>query len=589
VKEQEKDYLSIDNVSRVVFFISLIGLIILVIDFGFDHLDAVEQYINFFYFLVLFSGIFVTIYRYLLQWRSISYKVAIFDVFTNVLVLYVVSRHFFSQEAEQQSHIFYSDSLLKILILFTFFREFVIRKINFQRSIFNPAQLFVLSFLTIIFSGAFMLMLPNSTQNGISFIDALFTSTSAVCVTGLTVVDTATVYTHFGHFIIMFLIQVGGLGILTFISYFSYFFKGNTTYENQLVMMDMTNSEKLGEVYKVLKNVILITLIIEFTGGLFIYFSLDESLFPSTYSQIFFAAFHSVSAYCNAGFSILSNNLYETGFRYNYNLHLSVAGLIILGGLGFPIVSNSVYYIKYRILNFLAPLLGREKIYKPRVINLSTKIILYTTFFLLVGGTILLFITEYYYTLEPHSWYGKIVTAFFTAVTPRTAGFNTVDMTALTLPSVLIITLLMWIGASPASTGGGIKTSTFAIAIMNISSLAKGKSRLELNRRQIPDSTVRRSFAIIVLSILVIGLGILFVVAKDGDKGLTKIIFESVSAFGTVGLSLGITPYLAVQSKIVLILLMFIGRVGMLTLLVALIRKAKYKNYKYPDEDIILN
>lgn len=589
VEDQEKDYLSIDNVSRVVFFISLIGLILLIIDFGFDHLDVIEQYINFFYFLVLFSGIFITIYRYLLQWRSIRYKVAIFDVLTNALVLYVVSRHFFSQEAEQHSHIFYSDSLMKISILFTFFREFVIRKINFQRSIFNPAQLFVLSFLTIIFSGAFMLMLPNATQNGIHFIDALFTSTSAVCVTGLSSVDTAKTFTHFGHIIIMFLIQIGGLGILTFISYFSYFFKGKTTYENQLVMMDMTNSEKLGEVYKVLKNVILITLIIEFAGGLAIYLSLDDSMFPTTYSQIFFSAFHSVSAYCNAGFSILSNNLYETGFRFNYNLHLSVAGLIILGGLGFPIVSNSVYYIKYRIMNLFAPITGRAKVYKPRVINLSTKIILYTTFFLLAGGTVLLFITEFYYTLEPHSWYGKIVTAFFTAVTPRTAGFNTVDMTALTMPSVLILTLLMWIGASPASTGGGIKTSTFAIAIMNISSLAKGKSRLELNRRQIPDSTVRRAFAIIVLSVLVIGLGILFIVARDGDKGLTKIIFESVSAFGTVGLSLGITPFLTVQSKIVLILLMFIGRVGMLTLLVALIRKAKYKNYKYPDEDIILN
>ncbi|HAY71661.1 MAG TPA: ATPase, partial [Saprospirales bacterium] len=259
------------------------------------------------------------------------------------------------------------------------------------------------------------------------------------------------------------------------------------------------------------------------------------------------------------------------------------------GGLGFPIVSNTIYYLKYRLLNLLAPIIGKSKKYRPRVINLSTKIILYTTFFLIVGGTLMLYLTEYYYALESHNWYGKMVTAFFTAVTPRTAGFNTIDMTSLTLPSIMIITLLMWIGASPASTGGGIKTSTFAIALMNIISLSKGKSRVELYRRQIPDSTIRRSFAIIVLSIIVIGLGILMVVSKDGDKGLTRIIFESVSAFGTVGLSLGITPFLTVQSKIVLILLMFIGRVGMLALLVALIRKAKYKNYKYPDEDIILN
>jgi len=589
VEKPEKDFFSIDNISRIVFIISLIGLVLLIVDFGFDLVFEAEIIFNGYYFIVLASGVFITIYRYLLQWKNLSFKVAVFDFITNLLVLYILSQFFFKRIGHQENNDFYSDTFFKLSILFTFFREFLIRKINFQRDFLNPAQLFVLSFLVIILSGAFLLMLPNATTEKITFIDALFTSTSAVCVTGLTVVDTATHFTYLGKTFIMMLIQIGGLGILTFISYFSYFFKGRTTFENQLVIKDMTNVDKLSEVYKVLKNVILITLIIEFAGGLFIYFSLDDQILPNRYSRIFFAAFHSVSAYCNAGFSTLTNNLYEPGYRYNYNLHLSVAWLIILGGLGFPIVSNTIYYLKYRLLNLLAPIIGKSKKYRPRVINLSTKIILYTTFFLIVGGTLMLYLTEYYYALESHNWYGKMVTAFFTAVTPRTAGFNTIDMTSLTLPSIMIITLLMWIGASPASTGGGIKTSTFAIALMNIISLSKGKSRVELYRRQIPDSTIRRSFAIIVLSIIVIGLGILMVVSKDGDKGLTRIIFESVSAFGTVGLSLGITPFLTVQSKIVLILLMFIGRVGMLALLVALIRKAKYKNYKYPDEDIILN
>ncbi len=569
--------------------LSLVGVILLIVEFGFGLIDQATVFLNVFYFVLLSSGIFITIYRYLLLWGTISYKVAIFDLITNALVFLVILQHFFSEKAEGNTSYFYDDIWFKLSIFFTFFREFAIRKINFQRRVLNPAQLFVLSFLIIIFSGAFMLLLPNATTNGISFVDALFTSTSAVCVTGLTVLDTATQFTHFGQIIIMLLIQAGGLGILTFISYFSYFFKGRTTFENQLVIKDMTNADKLGEVYKLLKNVILITLIIEFIGGVFIYTSLDRSLFTTEYSRIFFAAFHAVSAYCNAGFSTLTNNLYEPGYQYNYNLHLSVAWLLIMGGLGFPIVSNTLYYIRYKVLNMLSPITGKVRIHKPRVISLGTKIILITTFFLILAGTLLILATEYYYTLGSHSWYGKIVTAFFTAVTPRTAGFNTVDMTALSLPTVMIIILFMWIGASPASTGGGIKTSTFAIALMNFISLAKGKSRLELHRRQIPDTTVRRSYAIIVLSLIAIGLGIFLMLIKDGDKGMEKIIFEAFSAFGTVGLSLGITSLLTEHSKIVLILLMFFGRVGMLSILVSLIRKAKYKNYKYPEEDIILN
>lgn len=587
--DEDKDILRMELINKLVFIISLTGLIILIIDFGFDQNYVIQELINGYYFVVLISGVFITILRYLTQSKDISFKVLIFDIFSNLLIFVIIGLHFFSNSAQRQTTIFYSDDWLKLSILFTFVREFAVRKINFQRNYLNPAQLFVLSFITIIVSGALMLMLPNATYKGISFIDALFTSTSAVCVTGLTVVDTATYYTHFGQLIIMLLIQVGGLGILTFVSYFAYFFKGATTFENHLVIKDMANVEKVGEVFRVLKNVLLITFIIETAGAIVIYFSLDYSLLPSLYSRIFFSAFHSVSAFCNAGFSTLTNNLYEPGYQFNYPLHLSISALLVLGGLGFPIVSNTLYYLKYRFLNLITPITKKPKIYRPRIVSLSTKIILFTTFSLIIVGTILLYISEYNNTLKPHSGFGKVVTALFAATTPRTAGFNTVNMATLTLPTILITMFLMWVGASPASTGGGIKTSTFAIALMNFTSIAKEKSRLELFRRQIPDSTIRRSYAIIILSILVIGAGIMLISAFDSDKGLANIAFEAVSAFGTVGLSLGVTSFLSANSKIVLILLMFTGRVGMLSVLIALIKKEKFSNYRYPDEEILIN
>lgn len=587
--ENEKDISRLELINKLVFLISLAGLIILIIDFGFDQNYMIQELINGYYFIVLISGIFITVLRYFTQRNNISYKVLVFDILSNLLIFIIIGLHFFSTSAQRHSTIFYSDVWLKLSILFTFIREFAVRKINFQRNYLNPAQLFVLSFITIIISGALMLMLPNATYKGISFVDALFTSTSAVCVTGLTVVDTATYFTHFGQVIIMLLIQVGGLGILTFVSYFAYFFKGATSFENHLVIKDMANVEKIGEVFRVLKNVLLITFIIEIAGALFIYFSLDPNLLPTLYSRVFFAAFHSVSAFCNAGFSTLTNNLYEPGYQFNYPLHLTISGLLVLGGLGFPIVSNTLYYLKYRFLNLITPITKKPKIYRPRIVSLSTKIILFTTFSLILVGTILLYISEFNNTLRPHNGFGKVVTALFAATTPRTAGFNTVNMATLTLPTILITMFLMWVGASPASTGGGIKTSTFAIALMNFTSLAKEKTRMELFRRQIPDSTIRRSYAIIILSILAIGTGIILISAFDGDKGLASIAFESVSAFGTVGLSLGITALLSVNSKIVLILLMFAGRVGMLSVLIALIKKEKYSNYRYPDEEILIN
>jgi trk system potassium uptake protein len=566
--------------------VSLIGLIATISDFGFPQSAFSQKILDGFYFFVLGIGLISTSIRYQQNRELLERKAFFFDLTSVLFTLWLYFLYLFVGVPFETDRMLENPLWVKIAVLFTFIREFSEIKINFKRAVLNPAQLFMLSFLFIILLGSFLLILPKATYNGISYIDALFTSTSAVCVTGLAVVDTHKCFTVFGQTIIMLLIQIGGLGILTFASYFSYFFKGGTTYENQLVLGDLTNSQKLGEVFSTLKNIILITLGIEFFSATLIYLSTDSSSFNSHSDQIFFAVFHAVSAFCNAGFSTLSAGLYDIGFRYNYSMQLVIILTFVLGGLGFPIVVNILQFLKYKISTLFSK---RKSKYKPWILSLDSRITLITTLSISLVAFIAFYFLEYNNTLAEHNSFGKVVTALFGATTPRTAGFNTIDSAAMTLPTLLIVIFLMWIGASPQSTGGGIKTSTFAIAILNFISLAKGKSKIEVFRREIADISVRRAFATMALSLLVIGFAILFITIFDSEKQLTAIAFECFSAYSTVGLSIGITGILTPASKLVIIIVMFIGRISMLSLVIAIFKKVKYKNYSYPTEEITIN
>ncbi len=573
---------------RFSFWLSLTGILAFISDFSFAQSPRFQIWLNEFYFVVLSVGLFSTAIRYYENKELFKRKVFGFDLLSVIYTFGVIYFHFFTDRFAAHQNLFYEDIYLKFAVIFTFIREFSDLNINYKRTFLNPGQLFIASFLSIILFGTLLLMTPMATRGGLSFIDALFTSTSAVCVTGLIVVDTATYFTQFGQIIILCLIQVGGLGILTFASYFSYFFKGGTTYENQLVLGDIINSKTIGDVFSILKYILLITFGIELISAMLIYLSIDSTNFSSHKEQIFFSVFHAVSAFCNAGFSTLTNNLFEDGFKYNYFLQLVIIFTLVLGGLGFPIVVNIMKYFKYKVVQLFS-FSKKKKRYRAWVININSKITLVTSFILIGVGFIGYFILEWSHTLADHNGFGKIVTALFGATTPRTAGFNTVDMSLLSFPTLIMIFLLMWIGASPSSTGGGIKTSTFAIATLNILSLAKGKTRVEIYRREIADITIRRAFAIISLSLVVIGFAILLISFFDPDLGLMNIAFECFSAFSTVGLSLGITAKLSGMSKMILIAVMFIGRVNMLTLVIAVFSKEKRKNYRYPTEEIMIN
>lgn len=454
----------------------------------------------------------------------------------------------------------------------------------------TPSILFVISFLMLILLGTAILLMPHISTRQISFLDAFFTATSAVCVTGLTVVDTPTTFTTEGEVFLMLLIQIGGLGLMTFTNFFAILFRGGMSFRNNLILSDLIQTDKPNSLFATLVKIIIYTLVIEFLGVLLIHWNTDTSFFQNEGDSWFFAVFHSVSAFCNAGFSTLPDGLFNTGFRFNYEFQLVICFLVILGGIGFPVVIDLYQSFKNVLTSFLRWFLIKEPLqYQARNYNVHTRLVLSSTFVLLLVGMILYYLTEHKYSLREHpTTYGKFVQTFFGSVTPRTAGFNTIDMGKLAQGTLLFYLLLMWIGASPSSTGGGIKTTTFVIAISNIVSLARGKNRIDLFKREITDGSIKRAFAVIFLSLLTIGSGIFLISIFEPEQDLSEIAFECFSAYSTVGLSMNLTPQLGDYSKMVLILMMFLGRVGMFTILFGLFKKTNTHTHKYPSESVMI-
>lgn len=467
---------------------------------------------------------------------------------------------------------------------------FIFRLLSLVRFVYeiyyNPAIVFVGSFFVIIIIGAFLLMIPSATTSEITFLNALFTSTSAVCVTGLIVVDTATEFTLTGQAIILALIQIGGLGILTFTSFFAFFFRGSSSFKEGLNVRDFMAQESLGDVFKTALHVVVITLVIEAIGIGLIYLSILDV--KGLDNKWFFSVFHGISAFCNAGFSTLSNGLNESIIKFNYGLQWFIMALVVLGGIGHGVLINSLHYLGSRLKRNYG---GIRFLPDYRVITLNTKLTFVTVFILILGGALLIGSLEYNNILLEHkSIFGKITASFFHAITPRTAGFNTSDFTLLSVPTILILLLLMWIGGSPGSTAGGIKTSTFAIAILNIIATARGKSSIQLFKRRISAESTSRAFAILSISLVCIGLctiGLLICEPVGTDP--LKIAFESFSAYSTVGLSLNFTPTLTAGSKVIIIITMFVGRIGMLNLLVGILKELNHQFYEYPKENILIN
>lgn len=454
----------------------------------------------------------------------------------------------------------------------------------------KPELMFAYSFLFIILLGAFLLMLPRAHRGNLEFIDALFTSASAVCVTGLSVVDISSSLTMTGQIILLSLIQIGGIGVMTFTSFIAMSFFSQTSFQDQMALKSILNEESMNNIFRTLFYTLFTTLFIEAAGTYLLWMQvrdLNTVLIPN---KFFFSLFHSVSAFCNAGFSTLSENLYSPVVRNLYGFQSWIAILIILGGIGFPIVFNYGRLLNHKIRNVFYRLTGSSQRMPShvRIVSTTTRIVIAFTLILLVAGTVLFLIFENHNTLKGLTPGCKIATSFFAAVTPRTAGFNNLPSVSF-LPQTIFLTLiLMWIGASPMSTGGGIKTTTLAVALKSMYSVVRGKNQVEIAKRQLTPENVNRAAAIILLSILWIGMTTTLLAITDPQGTVKQILFEVTSALSTVGLSLDFTYTLSDAGKVIISLTMFVGRVGLITLLSGIFHQQPARTYTYANDTVIL-
>jgi trk system potassium uptake protein TrkH len=444
---------------------------------------------------------------------------------------------------------------------------------------FNPSTLMLMSFVLLILIGTSLLMLPTMTAEGISmpFMDALFTSISASCVTGLIVVDTATYFSLKGQFIIMLLIQLGGLNIISFATIFTIVSGKSLGIKHQSMLQQNLSTESLFSGKGLLKRIFLFSLAIEILGSLIIFLVWNPAIdFGSGMEKIFFSVFHSVSAFNNAGFSLFTNGLYENMVSNSFGIHAVIAVLIIFGGLGFPVLND--------ILSG-----GRnehQKRFSWKRYSVNTKLVLYTTASLIVLGTLVFFFAEYNNALSGMTFMEKLMHSIFQSVTARTAGFNTVDFGSLTPGVIIFFTLLMYIGASPGSTGGGMKTSTFALLMLSANSTIRGKRNVEVWKKTINFEQINKAFSIFLFSAGAVFLGVFILMITEPHLDPLDLIFEEISAFATVGLTTGITTELSTAGRWVIMLSMFIGRLGTLTLAFSLSRKVKSIDYKYSSTHI---
>jgi potassium uptake TrkH family protein len=445
----------------------------------------------------------------------------------------------------------------------------------------KPAILFALSFLSIIVVGTLTLMLPEMTtdEGSMPLIDAIFTTVSATCVTGLIVVDTASYFTFKGQLVIMMLIQIGGIGIVSFASFFALFLKSGVGIKHQTVLQDFLSEESLYNTRTLLRQIIFYTVVIELIGAWIIFMLWDPAIQFSTLGhKLFYSVFHSISAFNNAGFSLYSLGLMEGVLRNSYILHIIIAVLIILGGIGFPTLRD-----------LTEPSRLRERMNKPwKQWKTSTTVAINASAILIIGGMVGFYFLERNNTLAGINNVESIIIAFFQSVSTRTAGFNTVDISMLSIPTLIMFIFLMYIGASSGGTGGGIKTSTFFILMLSAISTIKGKKRLEFRRRTISFDLVNKAFTIFIFSATYILAAIFLLSITDSDKPIIELAFETVSAFGTVGLSTGITANLSFIGKIIITFTMFLGRVGTLTLAFAVSSPTSSKAYKYPNTHMMV-
>lgn len=564
---------------RILFFISgIISTAILVIEFGFHYpepwkhtLQLIASGLIFYLIAHEFLSLIFTHKSHLDYVKTHRFQLFLIGI---ILIQWLFKKnilhHFLIEGISPQESALLYLAISQILLLLTNLIS-LIAHTHFSRvTKITPSIIFISSFALVIVIGWLLLMLPRSQKVPVSALDTLFTVVSAVSVTGLSTLSISDSFTRVGQVIVLAIIQIGGLGLMTLTSFFAYFLTGRVSVSNQIIMQDLLSEESIGNVRHLVKSIAMITFSIELAGALYLYFT-DPLDYPSDASRFFHALFHSVSAFCNAGFSIFPSGMEQMP---SHSYLSGVMTLIVLGGVGFPVLNEIRHKLSFS-----------TKRYQRFTISVKLNLLIHIS--LIVVGFLFYFLFESRHTLQSLPLEDSLFHSLFYSITMRTAGFNTLPIGGIS-PGMLSLSLFfMWIGAAPASTGGGIKTSTFGVVLLHILNFARGRNRLEIFSRTIATESITRAFATIFLSIALIFVGITILLVTESFR-FEDIIFEVISAFGTVGLSRGITPDLSSIGKLVICFVMLTGRIGMLTFVVALIPKKDYANYRYPTEYVIV-
>lgn len=442
-----------------------------------------------------------------------------------------------------------------------------------------PGQALIFYYGLAILLGAMALSLPVASHGEpLSFLDALFTATSAQCVTGLIVVDTATKLTLFGQLVVLLLIQIGGLGITTFSVYLFFYLGVGVGIRDRWLVQETLLHSPVESMRELIRGVFLLTLLIEGVGTVLLAFAFVPEM--GLLKGLYYALFHSVSAFCNAGFSLFSDSL--VAYRNSPLVNLTTMGLIVLGGLGFLVMREVIALAKQRK--------GRRRL------SLHSRLVFLTSGLLIVGGAILIGLLERQTSFAGMGAGESLWTALFQSVTSRTAGFNTIDLNLLEVPTLFLMIFLMFVGASPGSCGGGIKTTSLALFVIVLYSRLKGNPHTNVHRRTLPEAAASKVMTLVMTALLFLAVAVfallavqLHGVSASASRGVfLEYTFEAVSAFATVGLSLGATAKLVPFGKVLIILLMFVGRVGLLTVAFAMLYRSREDAVQYAEENIMI-
>ena len=562
---------------------SLLVFGVMIYRYGFNHTEENIKLIILvtrFFYLVFILGFFIRLA--LSKDKQGFLGVNAFEGILILLVIYdAVSYFLFGHPILEKALLRFG--IVNYRAIYHFFIQFfllffaIIELIKSVNSIYTsklkPTTLFIYSFILLIVGGGVLLTLPgfNHTGRSLNFIDAIFTSASASCVTGLTVVSTSTFFNIKGQLIILLLIQLGGIGILTFASFFASFIKKGIGVKHQIAMNELLDAENISGSFYLIKRILIMAFLIEGIGALGIYVLWGDYQFSSPGEKIYTSVFHSISAFCNAGFSTFEYNFETPLVSELYMLHIFMGVIVFFGSLGFPVIRD-----------VFSPLMLRIRLKEPwREWKLSSKVAIYMSIALILVGMASFYFLNADKNLSNKSPIAQVAICFFQSINLRTSGFNSISLEHLPNTLLLLSIFLMFIGASSASTGGGIKTSTFVVIMVAVIGTIRGKREMTLGNRSIAQELIYKAFAVVIFSGLFVLLVITVLSYFDKDLDLLKLAYEAVSAFATVGLSTGITAELSDGSKITLTVAMFVGRVGIITLAYSLSERAMNADYKY--------